>query len=220
MCGRYTLSVTNKPDVAKLGLQSVDRFNIAPQSPVLIRESSGDHVLAHWGIPLKGSGSRKILTNARSETLREKPLFRDLSRCAFLADGWYEWQRSGSQKQPWYHHCRGKLFYMAGVSNPDKDCAVVTQPTSAPLSKIHQRQPVLLDEEYVWVWLDGAEMSESAPEIDISCHPVAARVGNTRHDDGELMLPVDVELPPEGRTGELFPDSLITESRQGDGRVT
>ena len=164
MCGRYTLSVTNKPDVVKLGLQSVDRFNIAPQSPVLIRESSGDHVLAHWGIPLTGRGSRKILTNARSETLREKPLFRDFSRCAFLADGWYEWQRSGSQKQPWYHHCRGQLFYMAGVLNPDKDCAVVTQPTSAPLSTIHQ------DSRYcstrsMWVGLMGGKCLKCARRL-------------------------------------------------------
>ena len=88
-----------KPDVAKLGLQSVDRFNIAPQSQVVLRVKSGEHELTHWGIPLAGS-SRQIMANARSETLDSKPLFRDLSRCAFLANGWYEWQRSGSKKQP------------------------------------------------------------------------------------------------------------------------
>ena len=87
MCGRYTLSISNKPDVAKLGLQDADRFNIAPQSQVLIRTRDGDHATAHWGIALAGSGSRQVVTNARSETLSEKPLFRGLTRCAFLADG-------------------------------------------------------------------------------------------------------------------------------------
>ena len=206
MCGRYTLSISNKPDVAKLGLQSVDRFNIAPQSPVLIRTRNGDHATAHWGIALPGSGSRQVVTNARSETLREKPLFRDLARCAFLADGWYEWQRSGCNKQPWYHHCRGQLFFMAGLSNPDQKCVVVTQPTSAPLSTIHQRQPVLLDEEHVWRWLDGAEISDSAAGVEITFHPVTKRVGNTRHDDRELIMPVDVDVSAQGHTGELVPD--------------
>ena len=115
MCGRYTLSVSNKPDVAKLGLQNANRFNIAPQSQVLIRTDASDHASAHWGIPLGGSGASRFVTNARFETLDAKPLFRDLARCALLADGWYEWQRIGSKKQPWYHHRGGDLFYMAGV---------------------------------------------------------------------------------------------------------
>ena len=38
----------------KLGLQSVDRFNIAPQSQVVIRTDAGDHTTACWGIPLSG----------------------------------------------------------------------------------------------------------------------------------------------------------------------
>lgn len=206
MCGRYTLSISNKPDVAKLGLQDADRFNIAPQSQVLIRTHDGDHATAHWGIPLAASGSRQVVTNARSETLSEKPLFRGLTRCAFLADGWYEWQRSGSPKQPWYHHCRGQLFFMAGLSSLDQDCVVVTQPTSAPLSMIHHRQPVLLDEEHVWRWLDGAEMAGSALGVGISYHPVTRRVGNTRLDDSELIMPLEIDVLAQGQTGELFPD--------------
>ena len=204
MCGRYTLSISDKPDVAKLGLQSVDRFNIAPQSQVVLRVKSGEHELTHWGIPLAGS-SRQIMANARSETLDSKPLFRDLSRCAFPADGCYEWQRSGSKKQPWYHHRFGQLFYMTGVWNPGKGCAVVTQGASEPLSMIHHRQPVLLDTENVRHWLDGEQISEGFPRVKISCHPVAVRVGSTRHDNSELMQPVDVELPTSGLTVEMFP---------------
>ena len=206
MCGRYTLSISDKPDVAKLGLQSSDRFNIAPQSPVLIRTRNSGHATAHWGIALAGSGPRKVVTNARSETLREKPLFRDLARCAFLADGWYEWQRSGSHKQPWYHHCRGQLFFMAGLLSADQGCVVVTQRASSPLSMIHHRQPVLLDEENVWRWLDGVDMSSSAAGVEITYHAVTTRVGNTRHDDSELIMPVDGALSAQGHMGELFPD--------------
>ena len=95
---------------------------------------------------------------------------------------------------------------MAGLSDPDQDCVVVTQPASAALSMIHHRQPVLLDEEQVWHWLDGAEMAGSATGVDISCHPVATRVGNTRHDDSELIMPVELDVSAQGQTGELFPD--------------
>ena len=204
MCGRYTLSVSNKPDVAKLGLQNADRFNIAPQSQVLIRTDASDHASAHWGIPLGGSGASRFVTNARFETLDAKPLFRDLARCALLADGWYEWQRIGSRKQPWYHHRGGDLFYMAGVYQPGIGCVVVTQGATEPLAEVHHRQPVLLDEQHLDVWLSGAQSSEELPTLEISLHPVSSRVGNTCYDDSDLVKPVDLDKPAAGQTADLF----------------
>ena len=204
MCGRYTLSVSNKPDVAKLGLQNADRFNIAPQSQVLIRTDASDHASAHWGIPLGGSGASRFVTNARFETLDAKPLFRDLARCALLADGWYEWQRIGSRKQPWYHHRGGDLFYMAGVYQPGIGCVVVTQGATEPLAEVHHRQPVLLDDQALDVWLSGAQSSEELPTLEISLHPVSSRVGNACYDDSDLVEPVDVDKPAAGQTADLF----------------
>ena len=204
MCGRYTLSVSSKPAVAKLGLQTSDRFNIAPQSQVVIKTDASEHASAHWGIPLGGSGAGRFVTNARFETLGAKPLFRDLARCAFLADGWYEWQRIGSRKQPWYHHHGGELFYMAGVYQPGVGCAVVTQGATAPLAKVHHRQPVLLDEQCLDAWLNGTQSFEELPTLEISFHPVSARVGNVRYDDSELIAPVDVDEPAAGQTADLF----------------
>jgi len=204
MCGRYTLSISNKPAVAKLGLQSADRFNIAPQSQVVIQTDASDHALAHWGIPLGGSGASRFVTNARFETLDAKPLFRDLARCALLTDGWYEWQRVGSKKQPWYHHLDGSLFYMAGVIQPGVGCAVVTQGATEPLAEIHHRQPVLLDEEHLDLWLNGAQSPEELPTLEVSFHPVSSRVGNTRHDDSDLIEPVDLGEAEAGQTADLF----------------
>ena len=204
MCGRYTLSVSNNPDVAKLGLQNADRFNIAPQSQVLIRTDASDHASAHWGIPLGGSGTSRFVTNARFETLDAKPLFRDLARCALLADGWYEWQRIGSRKQPWYHHRGGDLFYMAGVYQPGIGCAVVTQGATEPLAEVHHRQPVLLDEQHLGAWLNGAQSSEELPALEISFHSVSTRVGNVRYDDSELIVPVAIDEVKAGQTAGLF----------------
>ena len=204
MCGRYTLSVSNKPVVEKLGLQTSDRFNIAPQSQVVIKTGASDHASAHWGIPLGGSGVSRFVTNARFETLDAKPLFRDLARCALLADGWYEWQRIGSRKQPWYHHRGGDLFYMAGVYQPGIGCVVVTQGATEPLVRIHHRQPVLLDEQHLDGWLNSAQSSEELPTLEISFHPVSTRVGNTRCDDSELIVPVDIDEVKAGQTADLF----------------
>ena len=204
MCGRYTLSVSNKPAVAKLGLQTADRFNIAPQSQVVIKTDASDHASAHWGIPLGGSGVSRFVTNARFETLDAKPLFRDLARCALLADGWYEWQRIGSRKQPWYHHRGGALFYMAGVFQHGIGCAVVTQGATEPLAEVHHRQPVLLDEQCLDAWLSGVQSSEELPTLEISFHPVSARVGNTRYDDSDLIEPVDLDKAEAGQTADLF----------------
>ena len=204
MCGRYTLSISNKPAVAKLGLQSADRFNIAPQSQVVIKTDVSDHASAHWGIPLGGSGASRFVNNVRFETLDAKPLFRDLARCALLADGWYEWQRVGSRKQPWYHHRGGDLFYMAGVYQPGIGCAVITQGATEPLAEIHHRQPVLLDEQHLAAWFNGVQSSEDLPTLEISLHPVSSRVGNTRYDDRDLTTPVDVDEPAAGQTADLF----------------
>jgi len=204
MCGRYTLSVSNKPAVAKLGLQTADRFNIAPQSQVVIKTDASEHASVQWGISLVFAGVSRFVSNARFETLHAKPLFRDLARCALLADGWYEWQRIGSGKQPWYHHRGGDLFYMAGVYQPGIGCAIVTQGATEPLAEIHHRQPVLLDERHLDVWLGGSQLSEALPTLEISFHPVSSRVGNTRYDDSDLVEPVDLDEPVAGQTADLF----------------
>ena len=215
MCGRYTLSVSNKPAVANLGLQSADRFNIAPQSQVVIQRDSGDHASVHWGIPMGGSKVSRFVTNARFETLDAKPLFRDVARCALLTDGWYEWQRVGSKKQPWYHHRAGRLFYMAGVYQSGVGCAVVTQGATESLAEIHHRQPVLLDEQHLDLWLNGEQLSEALPTLEVSFHPVAMRVGNTRYDDRDLIAPVDLDGAKVGQTADLFSDDESFSAKDG-----
>ena len=93
---------------------------------------------------------------------------------------------------------------MAGVNQPGVGCAVVTRSATEPLAKIHHRQPVLLDDQHLDSWLNGAQSCEELPVLEVSFHPVSTRVGNTRHDDRELIVPVDVEEPAAGQTADLF----------------
>jgi hypothetical protein len=63
---------------------------------------------------------------------------------------------------------------------------------------------VLLDDQYLDSWLNGAQSCEELPVLEVSFYPVSTRVGNTRHDDRELIVPVDVEEPAAGQTADLF----------------
>ncbi len=86
------------------------RYNIAPtqMAPVIVNQ--GETVLKEmrWGlIPFWAKdeeiGNRMI--NARAETVREKPSFRNSlkrKRCLVLADFFYEWQKipGSTRKQP------------------------------------------------------------------------------------------------------------------------
>ena len=50
-----------------------------------------------------------MLINARSETVREKPAFKNAikrRRCLIPADGYYEWQDFGGRKRPFFIHRR------------------------------------------------------------------------------------------------------------------
>ena len=61
-----------------------------------------------WGLIPSWSKDQKIgarMINARSETVAQKPAFRAAfksRRCLVVADGFYEWKKSGKSKQPYY----------------------------------------------------------------------------------------------------------------------
>ena len=59
-----------------------------------------------WYLPgLETSGIDTRLINARAETVHTKPSFGGAfrsRRCLVPADGWFEWQRTGGRKQPYY----------------------------------------------------------------------------------------------------------------------
>jgi len=119
MCGRFALAGPDPVALAEaFGLQDVPdlppRYNIAPTQPVatVVRDAETDEnalLVMRWGlIPhwAKDPSIGSKMINARSETLAEKPSFRQAlryRRCLVVADGFYEWraQRDGS-KIPMY----------------------------------------------------------------------------------------------------------------------
>src|SRR5207245_7692359 len=131
MCGRFTLE-KSMGDLGTLfqlpGLPVLPaRYNIAPTQPIVVVRVSPESeerelAVVRWGlIPgwAKGPGEVPLLINARAETAAAKPSFRTAlkrRRCLVPADGFFEWQREGSRKQPFHMRRRdGPPFAFAGL---------------------------------------------------------------------------------------------------------
>jgi putative SOS response-associated peptidase YedK len=179
MCGRYRLS--RRKQIVESHFSSVSgeedwnpRYNIAPTQPIpIIRQNPKTPVrelsLLRWGLipswAKDSSGAAKMI-NARSETAGTKPAFRDalkLRRCLIPADGFYEWQKTGKEKQPYcFEIADGELFAFAGIwdhwrdpnSNSVGTCSILTTTPNAVTSAVHDRMPVILDPDSYDLWLD------------------------------------------------------------------
>ena len=141
-----------------------------------------DPNLAHWGFPLPGKSRSSQIINARSETLTEKPMFRNLvdtQRCLIPANGFFEWAQlqdttssppSTGKKSKFlikpsgiYGSKGNSFFYMAGLINRLRvaddtftDCVVIiTTSASTQMSKIHNRMPVMFDQSMADYWLSA-----------------------------------------------------------------
>jgi putative SOS response-associated peptidase YedK len=218
MCGRYRLSRRKQIIEEQFEAQPSDddwnpRYNIAPTQPVpVIRQNPKEPVrqisTMRWGlIPswAKDTSGAARMINSRSETAHALPAFREamkLRRCLVPADGFYEWQRRGSAKQPYcFEVGDGGLFAFAGLwerwRDPSgqwvKSCSILTTTPNAVTSAIHDRMPVILSKDDYDVWLDPgmqnvAAVSEMLKPYDaksMRCYPVSTRVNHVANDDAE-----------------------------------
>src|SRR5258708_9405492 len=129
MCGRFV--ITSPPAALRQIFGYIEqpnfppRHNIAPTQPipVVIIENGVRHFrLMRWGLLpawVKDPRNFTLLINARAETIREKPAFKNAirrRRCLIPADGYYEWRAEGARKRPYFIHRRdGTPIGLAGV---------------------------------------------------------------------------------------------------------
>jgi putative SOS response-associated peptidase YedK len=90
------------------------------------------------------------MINARAETVASKPAFRGAfkyRRCLVPADGFYEWKKEGSKKQPVYVRRKdGQPFAFAGLwedwereGEIIQSCAIITTEANDLMSEFHDR---------------------------------------------------------------------------------
>ncbi|WP_338115353.1 SOS response-associated peptidase [Thiocystis minor] len=168
------------------------RDNIAPGSQLLAvrADSAGPRTFTtfHWGLIPPWAKDRKIgyrTINARAETVAEKPSFRAAfrqRRCLIPADGFDEWQATGSGKQPSFIARRDRQpFAFAGLWETWTDPAsgeridsttIIVTDANAVVRPIHDRMPVILSPADDEVWLDpGLTRPEPLQALLTPCDP-------------------------------------------------
>ncbi|CAM3453192.1 SOS response-associated peptidase [Kibdelosporangium persicum] len=237
MCGRY--ASTKNPATLAAEFDAVDAtedaikgpdYNVAPTRNVVAvvqrhpRTEDGEPDMSttertlrvmKWGLvpawAKDPKGGAKMI-NARSESAAEKPAFRTSwtkRRCLMPADGWYEWQRDGKVKQPYFTTRKdGASLAMAGLwtvwrdkqqpdSPPLVTCSVLTMPAVDQLAEIHDRMPVLMPPDRWAAWLDPDNTDPSGliapPSEDflaaLELRPVSPAVNSIKNNGPELMAP-------------------------------
>lgn len=233
MCGRYRLSRRKQILEERFGAEGEDdwspRYNIAPTQMVPVvrqhpKEPRRDLSQLRWGLipswSKDASGAARAI-NARTETVATLPAFRDSfrsRRCLIPADGFYEWQKRGSAKQPYcFEVDDGELFAFAGIwdrwKDPDgqwiRSCSILTTTPNAVTSPVHDRMPVILDADNYELWLDPG-MTDTAAALEMvrpfdarrmRSYPVSGRVNQVQNDDAECSTPATLPITPQG---ELF----------------
>lgn len=240
MCGRYALhgSNTGKKDgkIVFRG-ETIDfapRYNIPPMQDLPVYSLSAGQAprlsLMRWGfVPAwsKTPGKGALLNNARAETVAEKPAFREAyrrRRCLVPMNGFYEWERSGALKTPYYFRMRDEeLFAVAGLyeyrpgdvlAPPMTTFTMLTTAANALMAPIHGRMPVIVPAGAHEQWLDpdntGARGLEALlqpcdPAL-MRMHSVSPRVNSVRNDDAGLIeaAAASAILRPEPSQGQLL----------------
>ncbi len=224
MCGRFTLSYPAKELQLALGLKDVPqemvpRYNIAPSQPLaaVLDEKSRQLEFLYWGLVPSWAKDTQIgsrLINARAETVDEKPSFRTAfqrRRCLILADGFYEWKKTGDKQAPsipFYFQMKDKRpFAFAGIweiwQSPDGgelwSGAIITTKANPVVAPIHDRMPAILDGKAMWAWLKPnsstvvKNMLKPYPKDDLTVYAVNRLVNNAKVDSPEMILPFQGE---------------------------
>jgi putative SOS response-associated peptidase YedK len=221
MCGRFTLRSSVK-EIAE-ALEAVSdkinedkaRYNIAPtQTIVAARESADVRELVQlkWGLVPAWAKDPSIgsrLINARSETVAEKPSFKEalrLRRCLIPASGFYEWKRTETgNKQPFYFKMRDEQpFAFAGLwerwgegRDTVESCTILTTEANELLAPVHDRMPVIVAPKDYGLWLDQkmnkadqlTPLLRPYPAKEMTSHPVSSSVNNPRYDHEDMLAP-------------------------------
>ena len=221
MCGRFSMAIDSDDLQTALALGQMPddwkrRYNIAPSQQIAaVRDAETRKVeLLQWGlVPFwaKDPAIGNNLINARSESVFEKPSFKYAfrkRRCLILADGFYEWQKSGGKgSRPFYFSMRsGEPFAFAGLWEywQPKDqpgqalstCTIITTAANETVAPVHERMPVILRGEAMWDWvLETGEtalmsMLKPAPADWLRAWEVSRAVNDVRQDSPECAAPL------------------------------
>lgn len=223
MCGRYAFYL---PHEAMARLFDLDdppeveaHYNIAPSNFVAVIRHDKEGVrklgMLHWGLVPHWAKDKKIgyrMINARSETVREKPSFRNAfrrRRCLVPSSGFYEWKKEADHKVPYFISMQdAEGFAFAGLwerwyenddAEPLDSVTICTTEANKFMENLHARMPVILKPGDYDDWLDrnnsGDDVTYSLlkpwPRSNLQAWPVSTVVNNPRNDGADLIERAD-----------------------------
>ena len=229
MCGRFTQQRPTSEIAAIFEAEDLfddpgGRFNVAPtdEAAVVVQRDERRAVVGYrWGLIPGWSDDPRIASrtfNARAETVATSPVFRDAfrrRRCLVPVDGFYEWLREGSTRQPMrIHDPEERPLALAGLWTGRQDpesgiwhrtFTIVTTTPNEFMASIHNRMPVVVPParlDALAVVDDGLgelrALLEPRDDWALDAYPVPPLVNNVRNNGPELVE--RLQPPPEPLT--------------------
>ena len=212
MCGRFSLS-SNLEELKNEFSNEVSgnfpaKYNISPgQNSVVISLKKNNLYLnqIQWGF--KVPKLSKLVINARSETINEKPLFKNLfqqNRCLIPANSWFEWN---NENKPYLiKHKKNDIIAFAGLQrleeNKERSFVILTAEAERNLKAIHKRTPLVISKANFLFWLGNDyekafNLLKPMNANEYTFHPVSPKVGKISNDNisvTEKYLEKEIQL--------------------------
>lgn len=165
MCGRFYIDDETAREIEKIA-RRIDRKmaktgDVHPSEPALILRADHDSTVSEvlrWGY--ESGRKNTLIFNARSETVRERPMFRydfETHRCLIPACKFYEWKDSGAKKKEKYEFfAPEEVLYLAGIYHKDPEgdrFTILTREAEGCMVGVHSRMPLILRREDMEEWL-------------------------------------------------------------------
>ena len=206
-------------------------WNVGPTRsvPAVVADDAGNRVLDlfRWGLVPHWAKDPKIaykMINARAETVASKPAYRQAllrRRCLIVVDGFFEWAVPDAArpkvKVPYYFtRADGEPISFAGLyeewwdksrsAEPDPEtylqtCVIVTTAAGPDMESVHDRMPVIIEEQNRDRWLDPDTVERDAVTgLLVPSHagtlvryPVDRAVNAVRNDGPEIITAVPLD---------------------------
>ena len=220
MCGRFDIHsaieiIAKVFDIEDVSSDFTANYNAAPGQNIPIVVNTGNKnrlLLSRWGfLPswAKETKTAYSMINARAETIDTNRSYRDAflrTRCLVVADGFYEWQRQGRVKVPYYIHLRsGVPMAFGGLYNNRTlpgggeiyTSAIITTDADELVAAIHDRMPVILHHEDFSRWLNPGvhdkdilkPLLKPLPSEELEAYTVSPKVNSYRFNSPDSIKP-------------------------------
>ncbi|MEK4523508.1 SOS response-associated peptidase [Psychrobacillus sp. FSL W7-1457] len=220
MCGRFSLYTDMEQIKEQFDVQFVSNeedyypnYNIAPSQSVvaIINDGTSNRMgQLRWGLIPSWAKDEKIgykMINARSETVDEKPSYRNAftqRRCIIPMNSFYEWTVNEKEKVPMLIKMKNnELFGVAGIWETWKrdneetvhSCTILTTEANSLVKTIHDRMPVILPPEKFGNWLDPNLRDKDRLKAMLNpyesnlmqAYPVSKEVNTPKNNYAELL---------------------------------